>query len=195
MPYCSRSRRRQFTIFDVKSWAFYCIYGHYHQHFTVHAQKQSLMTFQCKFTHHNYIPQPRFPYRVQNFGDLARFSMDYYILYVESPHIFTSGLTHWPTKYTAVVDFQGDNFHQVWSWCDHPLPSYSVLAADTLRDLDLRHFDPEQLSYMAGHMANPATNFEDLTPICSRVDLQRSLLVTVDAYAATAHAPNHVTSE
>jgi len=27
------------------------------------------------------------------------------------------------------------SFHQVWSWWDHPLPSYSVIAADTLRDL------------------------------------------------------------
>ena len=28
-----------------------------------------------------------------------------------------------------------DNSHQVWSWYDHPLPSYSVLCADTSRDL------------------------------------------------------------
>ena len=48
---------------------------------------------------------------------------------------------------------------------------------------------------MVGHMANPATNFEDLTPIRSGVDLQRFFLVTIDAYAATAYAPNHVTSE
>ena len=48
---------------------------------------------------------------------------------------------------------------------------------------------------MVGHMANPATNFEDLTPIRSGVDLQRFFLVTIDAYAATAHVPNHVTSE
>jgi len=26
-------------------------------------------------------------------------------------------------------------FHQVWSWYDHPLPSYSVITADTLCDL------------------------------------------------------------
>ena len=42
-------------------------------------------------------------------------------------------------------------------------------------------------------MANPATNFEDLTPIRSGVDLERFFLVTIDAYAA--HAPNHVTTE
>jgi len=27
------------------------------------------------------------------------------------------------------------SFRQGWSWYDHPLPSYSVIAADTLRDL------------------------------------------------------------
>jgi len=27
-----------------------------------------------------------------------------------------------------------ESFHQVWSWYNHPLPSYSVIAADTLRD-------------------------------------------------------------
>jgi len=36
---------------------------------------------------------------------------------------------------------RGDSFHQVWNWYDHPLPSYSVIAADTLRDLVTLTFD------------------------------------------------------
>jgi len=44
----------------------------------------------------------------------------------------------------------------------HPSPSYSVIAADTLCDLDLC-----QWSYMAGHMFNPSTKFEDPTAIRS----------------------------
>ena len=44
---------------------------------------------------------------------------------------------------------------------DHPLPSYSFIAADTLRDLDLWPFDFGQWSYMAGHVVNPSTKFED----------------------------------
>ena len=35
-----------------------------------------------------------------------------------------------------------ESFHQVWSWYKHPLPSYSVIAADTLRDLMTLTFHP-----------------------------------------------------
>ena len=50
-------------------------------------------------------------------------------------HISTSGfLTYWPRKYTTRIDLHVDNFHQVWSWYDRTLPSYSVLPADTSRD-------------------------------------------------------------
>jgi len=41
-------------------------------------------------------------------------------------------LTHWARKCVACFSPHGDNFHQVWNWYDHQLPSYSVLAADTL---------------------------------------------------------------
>jgi len=34
----------------------------------------------------------------------------------------------WPRKYTTCVDHHVDNSHQVWSWYDHPLPSYSVFV-------------------------------------------------------------------
>jgi len=39
------------------------------------------------------------------------------------------------------------------------LPSYSVIAADTLRDLVT--FDLGQWPYMDGHLVNPFTKFED----------------------------------
>jgi len=79
-------------------------------------------------------------------------------------------LTYWLRKYTTRVDPYFDNSHQVWSWYDHPLPSYSVLVwwYDTWPgDLDLLPFDLEQLSYMAGHVPNHATKFEDPTTIRS----------------------------
>ena len=34
-------------------------------------------------------------------------------------------LTYWPSKNTTRVDPHVDNSHQVWSWYDHTLPSYS----------------------------------------------------------------------
>ena len=48
--------------------------------FTAHAQKRLFMNFLCKFRHHRSIPRPRFPIRVQNFGDSATFSIDFCIL-------------------------------------------------------------------------------------------------------------------
>jgi len=50
------------------------------------------------------------------------------------------------------------------------LPSYSILAADMLCDLVTLTFDRLILSsgYMAGHVLNPCTQFEDLMPILSR---------------------------
>jgi len=50
------------------------------------------------------------------------------------------------------------------------LPSYSVIAADTLRDLVTPTFDLLTFghwSYMAGHVINFVTKFEDPTAIRS----------------------------
>jgi len=75
-------------------------------------------------------------------------------------------LTYWPGKYTTRVD----NSHQVWSWYDHTLPSYSVFVCwyvTWLCDLDFSPFDLEQLLCMAGHVSNLGTKFEHPTPISS----------------------------
>ena len=74
-------------------------------------------------------------------------------------------MTYWPRKCVTWCAPRGDSFHQVWSWYDHPLPRYCVIAADTLRDLDLWPFDFGQWSYMAGHVVNPSTKFDDSTAI------------------------------
>ena len=37
-------------------------------------------------------------------------------------------LTYWSRKYTPRVDPHVDDSHQVWSWYDHTLPSYSVFV-------------------------------------------------------------------
>ena len=134
--------------------------------FTVHVRKRLFMNFQCKFRHHRSIPWPRFSYRVRNFGDLATFSIDFFcILYAESSPVPVC-LTYWPGKYTTRVDPHGDNFHQVWSWYGYPLPSYSVLAADTLRDLVTLIFDlltshscHSCHTYMGPKMSTPKRHF------------------------------------
>jgi len=53
-----------------------------------------------------------------------------------------------------------ESFHQVSSWHDHPLPSYSVIAADTLSDLVILIFD--LLTLVSGHSWR--SRDEPLTP-------------------------------
>jgi len=90
-------------------------------------------------------------------------------------------LTYWSWKYTTRVDSHVDNFHKVWSWYDHTLPSYSVFVCwyiTWLSDLDFWPFDLEQLLCMAGHVTNLAIKFKDPTPIRSWVmsyNVSRSL--------------------
>jgi len=69
--------------------AFTAIFGNIS---TAHAQKRLSMNFRCKFRHRRSIPRPRFPTRVENFGDSGTFSVDFCILYLNVRHISTSGL-------------------------------------------------------------------------------------------------------
>jgi len=65
-------------------------------------------------------------------------------------HISTSGLlTYWSRKCVTWCVPHDESFHEVWSWCDHPLPSYSIIACDTLRDLMTLTFD--LLTLVSGH--------------------------------------------
>ena len=97
------------------------------------------MNFRCKFRHRR-----SFPYRVRNFRDLATFSFIFAFYMLKVRHISTSGLSDpltYKVYYRHRLHSHSDKFHQVWSWYDHPLQSYSVLAADSLRHLVTLTFD------------------------------------------------------
>jgi len=77
-----------------------------------------------------------------------------------------------------------------FSWNGHPDGCgsfqmewpYSVIAADTLRDLVTLIFDHGQWSYMAGHVVNPSTKLEDPTAIHSwvmRSDISHRIPLTM----------------
>ena len=68
---------------------------------TAHEQKRLFINFRCKFIHHSSIRRPRFPVRVQNFGDLATFSVDFCILYAECPPYFYFRFI-WPTNLESI---------------------------------------------------------------------------------------------
>ena len=55
---------------------------------TAHAQQRLFMFFRCKFRQRRSIHRPRSPVRVQNFGDLATFSVDFCVSYAEYPAYF-----------------------------------------------------------------------------------------------------------
>jgi len=137
----------------------------------VHAQKRLFMNFRCKFRHRRSIRRPQFPVTVQNFGDLATFSVDYCILHAECPPYFyfrfvwatdLEGIPHASTP-TSIIPtrFEVDMIIHC--------RVIAFLSADTSRDLVNLTFDPEQMSYMASHVTNLATKYEDHTPIRSSV--------------------------
>jgi len=96
----------------------------------------------------------------------------HFIFWMSAIFLLPVCLTYWPRKYTTGVDPQVDNSHQVWSWYDNPMRSYSVFVwwyVTWPRDIDLWPFDLEQLQYITGQVSNHVTNFEDPLTIRSWV--------------------------
>ena len=59
------------------------------------------MNFRGKIRHRHSIRRPRFPVGVPNFGDLATFSVDFYILHAECPPYFYFRFV-WPTDLESI---------------------------------------------------------------------------------------------
>ena len=77
------------------------------------------------------------------FGDVFCLFL-HFICWMSAIFLLLVCLTYWRRKYTTRVDPQVDNSHQVLSWHDHPLPSYSVFVCWYVTwpgDLDLWPFD------------------------------------------------------
>jgi len=115
---------------------------------------------------------PRFLIRVQNFGDLATFSVDYCILYTECPPYFYFRFV-WPTDLESIphastptliipAKFEVD----MCIYC-RDIAFFVCWYVTWPCDLDLWPFDLEQLPFMAAHGTNFATKLEDPKPIRS----------------------------
>ena len=105
----------------------------------------------------------------QHFGDLATFSVDYCILYVECPPYFYFRFV-WPTDLESIRNASTPTSIILTKFeVDMTIHCRvaAFLSADRSRDLDLWPFDLEQLQCMAGHVINLATKLDDPTPIRS----------------------------
>ena len=118
------------------------------------------MNYRCKFSHRRSI-------RRRRFGDVFRWFLH---LYSECPPYFYFRFV-WPTDLESILHASTPtSIIRTKLEVDMTIHCrVAFLSADTSRDLVTLTFDLEQLSYMAGHVANIATMFEDPKTIRSWV--------------------------
>jgi len=134
-----------------------------------HAQKRLFMNFRCKFRHRRSIPRPRFPIRVQNFSDLATFSVDYCILYSECPPYFYFRYV-WPTDLesiphastpTSIIPTKFEVTTPISSWVMSDNVSLWLLLKMRTRPLRMR-----RITWPVSRGSKTITFLESPTPIC-----------------------------
>ena len=163
---------------------------------TAHAQKRLFMKFRCKFRHRRSIRRTLFPVRVQNFSDLATFSVDFCILYAGCPPYFYFRFV-WPTDLESIphastptsiipARFEVD----VTIHCR----LIAFLSLDTSRDLVTLTMNSCHTWRVTWPTLPPSLKTLRLSALKLR-PITFPLVTTENAYAATAHAPNHVTRE
>jgi len=159
------------------------------------------MNFRCKFRHRRSIPRPRFPVRVQNFGNLATFSDNFCILYAECTPYFYFRFV-WPTDLESIPHA---------STTTSIIPTKfevdmtircrvtAFLSADTSRDLVTLTFNLLTLnSWRTWRVTWPTLppSLKNLSLSVRQLRVITIPLISIEnAYAATAHALNHVSRE
>ena len=132
------------------------------------------MNFRCKFRHRRSIRRPRFPIRVKISAIWRHFQLIlHFICWMSAIFLLPVCLTYWPRKYTTRVDPHVDIILTKFE-VDMTIHCRVIafVCGDTSRDFVTLTFDLLtfwQLKYMAGHVTNFATKFEDPTPIRSWV--------------------------
>jgi len=166
------------------------------------------LRWRCKFRHRGSIPLPRFPNRLQNFrrfGVVFRWFL-HFVCWMSAISLLPVCLTHWSRNYTTRVDptsiiptkFEADMTIHCWD--------IAFLSADTSRDLVTLTFHLLTSNSWRTWQVTWPTLPPRLKTLCLSV-LELWVItfayafsvVSMDtienAYADTAHAPNHVTRE
>jgi len=124
--YHHRSQQPSFPMNGFKYWQLYNNYGDF----------SHLMNFRLKFWQQTSIHWPRFSYKARynrRFEDVL--SILPWIIWTSAILLLPVHLTYWRRKCGTCRVPHDESVHQVWSRYGHSLLSYSVIAADTLRDL------------------------------------------------------------
>jgi len=136
---------------------------------TAHVQKRLFMNFWCKCRHRRSICRPRFPVRVQNFGDLATFSIDFCILYAECPPYLYFRFV-WPTDVesiphastpTSIIPTKFEAPTPMRSWVMSYNVSHWLLLKMRTRPLRMR-----RITWPVSRGSKTITFLESPTPIC-----------------------------
>jgi len=166
---------------------------------TAHAQKRLFMHFRGKFRHRRSIRRPRFPIRVQNFGDLATFYVDFCIYYFKCPPYFYFRFV-WPTDLESTPHASTPTSIFPTKFEVHMTIHCRVISfssADKSRDFVTLTFDLLSLKSCGAWRVTWPTLLPSWKTICLSV-LDLWVITFPVGYhwqcvRATAHAPNHVT--
>jgi len=136
--------------------------------------------------------------KFRRFGHVFRWFL-HFICWMSAIFLLPVCSTYWPRKYTTRVDPHVDNSHQVWSWYDHTLPSYSVFVwwyVTLPCDLDFWPFDLNSCHTWRVTWPTLSPSMKTLRLFVHDYELERFPMIAIEnAYAANAHAPNHVTRQ
>jgi len=121
MSYCSRSRRRRFTVLGFKSWAVAST-AIFSNICTAHAQKRVIMNFRCKLTHHRSIRRTRFPELQVDMTIRCRVIA---FLSADTARDLVT-LTFWPWTVVLHGGSRGQPCHQVWRPYAYPFLSLEL---------------------------------------------------------------------
>ena len=202
MSYCSRSRRRRFTVLNFKCWARSRVYCHFQQHLYCACTETVIYELQCKLRHRHLIRRPRFPIRVYKISAIWwRFPLIFLILYAECPPYFyfrfvwTTDPESTPHASTPTSIIPTKFEVATTTHCR----VIGFLSANTARDLVTLTFDLLTLnSWRAWQVMWPTLppSLKTIRLFFHELRVITFPLVTIEnAHAATAHAPNHVTRE
>ena len=127
------------------------------------------MNCRCKFRHRHSIPRPWFPVRVQTFGNLVTFSVEFCILYVKCPPYFYFRFV-WPTDLERIPHASTPT-SIIPTKFEPPTPIHSWVMSDNVShwlplEMRTRPLRMRRITWPVSTGSKTITFLESPTPIC-----------------------------